>query len=47
MELRTGNNGRELTDDDLNKWVESFPVEPIQAGWPRVVLPSEIFEYYN
>jgi hypothetical protein len=27
VELATGSNSRELTDDELDKWIASFPVE--------------------
>jgi hypothetical protein len=37
--LAPGNNGRELTDDELDRWVASFPIEEQVDGIRPVPLP--------
>ena len=37
--LAPGNNGRELTDDELDRWVASFPIEEQEDGIRPVPLP--------
>ena len=39
--LGTSHQGRDLTNEELDKWVDSFPIEPLQTGWPCAVLPTD------
>ena len=38
--LVPGNNGRELSDDELDRWVASFPIEEQEDGLHPVPLPT-------
>ena len=37
--LGTSSTGRELTDDELDRWVASFPIEEQEDGIHPVPLP--------
>jgi hypothetical protein len=42
VEFSTRSNGRELTQEDLDRWVASFPIEPMQTGIRHVALPADM-----
>jgi hypothetical protein len=37
--LGTSRDGRELTPEELDKWILSFPIEPMRDGLPLHVKP--------
>lgn len=40
--LATGNDGREATDEDLDQWIATFPIEPFSTKLCIVPLPSDM-----
>ena len=40
--LGTSRDGHELTEAELDAWVATFPIEPMQTGFTRVVLPRHM-----
>jgi hypothetical protein len=38
--LGTSRNGRELSTDELDGWIATFPIEPMQTSWSIVRLPA-------
>jgi hypothetical protein len=39
--LGTGRDGRELTDEELDEWIDSFPIESLQMGIRHFALPTD------